>query len=331
MSVSRLPAATSFAEITGSPESRFGPARSYSNMASLPTAQVKTTANQLRDQSRWDQKEGIEQLKKLSADPQQFRLSRSPHADRLCHADLMAGLGPLPELEILELGFGRGEFSVYLAKQGAVVTGVDVGKNLLKAARLLAQINEVDCNFVLASATDLPFDAASFDAVVGVGVLHHMSEADVAQALREIHRALRPGCSAFFYEPVENSPVFDFLQNLIPVGHEGKGDRRPSILQRRAWAEYDEGQDQRKLTSRELVHAGAAFQTVRVRPYGFLTRLTTLLGKKYLKPLKTVDAFLLRTFPRLRYLSQLILVEYEKAPVERGGSGSLESGVDGRS
>ena len=50
-----------------------------------------------------------------------------------------------------------------------------------------------------ADATDLPFDDASFDNVVGVDALHHMH--DPYLAMSEIARVLRPGGRGIFVEP----------------------------------------------------------------------------------------------------------------------------------
>jgi ubiquinone/menaquinone biosynthesis C-methylase UbiE len=261
-------------------------------------------------------------LATLAVDPGRFVVSRSPHAHKVFHRDLMAGLGSLPGKEILEIGCGRGAFSVYLAKQGAFVTGIDISSSSVEAARRVAEINGVDCRFVCASATDLPLEADSFDRVVGFAVLHHLpTREDVVDTLRETHRVLRPQGSALFCEPIENSRTFDFIQNLIPRGGGDRGDYRPSILQRRAWGEYLRDSDERRLTERELFEAGSSFRTAEVvRHYGLLDRLWRILGRRWQTRLEAVDAVLLRVAPPLRYLSRDVLIEYSDA-VPRAPSG----------
>jgi len=102
---------------------------------------------------------------------------------------------------ILELGCGHGEFAVWLAKQGASVTGVDVGHDLVRSARLLAEVNEVECNFQQGNLVDLPVNSATYDVVVGLAILHHLSEVDVLKAVREAHRVLKSdGGFAVFHE-----------------------------------------------------------------------------------------------------------------------------------
>jgi 2-polyprenyl-3-methyl-5-hydroxy-6-metoxy-1,4-benzoquinol methylase len=272
----------------------------------------KTGNEQLSDQTRWD-REGQRFSEELAADPDRFRGAKTLHAEMPWYPDLMRCVGPLPTTSILEIGCGRGEFAVHVAKQGAVVTAIDVGEHLIDAARQLAKINGVECDFVQASATDLPFDDAQFDIVIGLGVLHHMSEEDVSKTMRQTHRVLKPGGRAYFGEPIENSRTFDFIQNFLPAGKKGDSDYRPSILQRREWAEYEQHRDQRALTDRALVSAGSNFRRVTiVRHYGFFVRLWRLLGKRSRKPLIRLDAVVLRVFPPLRYLSRSALVEYEK-------------------
>jgi 2-polyprenyl-3-methyl-5-hydroxy-6-metoxy-1,4-benzoquinol methylase len=273
--------------------------------------QMTRGASQSRDRGSWDER-GARRLEELSADPGRFFVSRSPHAHKVFHGDLMTNLVWLAGLEILEIGCGRGDFSVYLQTQGARVTGIDVSENSLQAARKLAEINGVDCRFVSASATDLPFDDASFDRVVGIAVLHHLpKKEDVVQTLHETRRVLRPDGSALFCEPIENSRAFDFIQNLIPRGGGDKGDYRPSILRRRAWAEYRRRSDERSLSERELVEAGSVFPAVTIiRHYGLLARLWRLLGRRSRRPLEAFDGVLLRALPPLRYLSRIVLVQY---------------------
>jgi SAM-dependent methyltransferase len=285
-----------------------------SSVAVRGPGRAATSGDGLRDQSRWDAA-GAKRIEELTSDPGRFLVDESPHARKVFHADLMASLGSLSRLEILELGCGRGELAVYLATQGATVTGIDIGETLIRAARLLAEINDVDCSFVRASATELPFEERTFDRVVGVAVLHHLSKEDLAQALRETQRVLKPSGTALFCEPIENSRVFDFIQSLVPAGRPGDADYRPSILRRRAWAEYRRGQDQRALTVRELREVGARFRDVTIiRHYGILSRLWRLLGRRSRAPLEAVDAVLLRRLPPLRYLARSVLIEYAVAP-----------------
>jgi ubiquinone/menaquinone biosynthesis C-methylase UbiE len=71
--------------------------------------------------------------------------------------------------------------------RGATVTGLDVSAGLLAVAR--ARLPEADLREGDLEA--LPFADASFDAVVAVNSLFYA--ADMAAALRELARVVRPG------------------------------------------------------------------------------------------------------------------------------------------
>jgi SAM-dependent methyltransferase len=170
----------------------------------------------------------------------------------------------------------------------------------------------VECLFRRGDVTSLPFlEASACDVVIGLSILHHLSESNVIKALQECHRVLKPGGKALFYEPVENSRLFNFIQNLFPIGKKGDRRHRPSMLQRKQWAQYVAARDDRTMTNRELVSAGRAnFSCVRISSHGFLIRLRRLVG--YPEALAALDRFLFKAFPPLKYYSQMVLVEYRK-------------------
>jgi len=202
--------------------------------------------------------------------------------------------------------------AVFLAQRGAKVTGLDIGAALIEAATLIAATNNVECDFQVGDITNLPFESNSYDIVLGSAILHHLSEPDLIKAVQEVHRVLRDGGTAVFSEPVENSRVFDFIQNLFPI--KGRERNRPSILQRKAWKQHLTTLDDRPVTTRELARAGQPFRSVRTRPYGFLMRFARFVAPKsgVRNVLKKVDYTLFRVLPPLRSLCQSVLVEYHK-------------------
>lgn len=115
-------------------------------------------------------------------------------------ADRIAGLLDLqPGTELLELGSGTGWPSVYVAAQSACrLTMLDLPMNALLLARSRAAA-ELD-NFsgaVQASASDLPFANASFDALAHSDVLCCLPEKQ--QMLDECRRVARPGARMLTY------------------------------------------------------------------------------------------------------------------------------------
>ena len=104
-----------------------------------------------------------------------------------------AALGALPGDRILDVGCGPGFYVTELLEavgpEGTVV-GVDKSADMLVVAAQRAE-GHGNVTFHEADATSLPVPDASFDRAVCVQVLEYVS--DVPAALREMHRALRPG------------------------------------------------------------------------------------------------------------------------------------------
>lgn len=101
---------------------------------------------------------------------------------RLCA--VLEALGPLAGRRVLDLGCGKGRFSVHLQARGAEVLGLDLSEAMLAQASGLPRIR--------GSARRLPLARASCDAVVAIEVLEHLSDAGLEQSLAEIRRVLRP-------------------------------------------------------------------------------------------------------------------------------------------
>ena len=104
--------------------------------------------------------------------------------------------------DALEIGAGTGYFSLNLLQLGLIerATATDLSPGMLGALEATARRLDVEVDTVAADAEELPFGDASFDLVFGHAVLHHIP--DLARALAEFRRVLRPGGTvAFCGEP----------------------------------------------------------------------------------------------------------------------------------
>lgn len=88
---------------------------------------------------------------------------------------------------VLELGCGAGMLAL-LRRKGITLTGVDLSSECALAARR----NGYDATFT-AELSRLPFSDASFDYVVSLDVLGHVTAEEKDSVLAEIKRVLRPG------------------------------------------------------------------------------------------------------------------------------------------
>ncbi|SFL43853.1 methyltransferase domain-containing protein [Shimia aestuarii] len=105
-------------------------------------------------------------------------------------SELMRVLSPRTGEHILELGSGNGIFARELVDcVGA--SGRVVGLDSSEAINAMAQHLCPQGEFLLGDAQSLPFEDATFDAVVAAQLFCFLG--DVDQALREAFRVLRPG------------------------------------------------------------------------------------------------------------------------------------------
>lgn len=101
---------------------------------------------------------------------------------------------------LLDVGTGTGNVARAAIARGAKVTAVDAEPSMLDLARGKAP----EAEFLLATVPDLPFEAGTFDAVVGNFVLDHFGRPKVA--MRALRSVAKPGGRvAFTLWPAERT------------------------------------------------------------------------------------------------------------------------------
>lgn len=116
------------------------------------------------------------------------RLSRSV-ADALDHC--VERLAPQSGERVLDVATGTGLTARRVAARGAAVTGVDLGEDLVAAARAAAHEAGLEIEFRVGDAERLPFEDESFDAVVSTFGVMFVRDPEAAAA--ELARVCRPG------------------------------------------------------------------------------------------------------------------------------------------
>jgi ubiquinone/menaquinone biosynthesis C-methylase UbiE len=113
--------------------------------------------------------------------------------------------------KILDVGCGDGQISRALVAQGSHVLGIDPTELHIK----IAQERGGGATYMLGSATSLPVENASQDAVVACLVFEHIDELEAAIA--EVERVLVPGgqFSFFLNHPLLQTPGSGWIDDHI--------------------------------------------------------------------------------------------------------------------
>jgi 2-polyprenyl-3-methyl-5-hydroxy-6-metoxy-1,4-benzoquinol methylase len=93
--------------------------------------------------------------------------------------------------DVLEIGCGNGVDGLMFARHGARYTGVDLTTEAVDATRRHFATEGASGTLRQENCERLSFADDTFDVVYSFGVLHHTP--DPGQAVREVHRVLRPG------------------------------------------------------------------------------------------------------------------------------------------
>lgn len=122
------------------------------------------------------------------------------------HFDIKEGM------KVLALGEREGGLSLYFAKLGCEVVCSDYD-DFPDATKEMHERYDVHVNYAKVDMRDIPFDDASFDAVVFKSVLGAITDkAEQDQCMREIHRVLKPGGALLFAENTKASKVHSYLR-----------------------------------------------------------------------------------------------------------------------
>src|SRR5215472_13711009 len=118
----------------------------------------------------------------------------------------------------LDVGCNRGQVELLFhqlypaAAKERRVNGVDISREAIRQATSLQLTN---CEFQAYDGMTLPFGVATFDLVVLVEVIEHVS--DKSRLLREIARVLRPGGRLFLTTPNPDSAALQIEQRMWRV------------------------------------------------------------------------------------------------------------------
>jgi len=115
-------------------------------------------------------------------------------SQRLAEALSVAGIAP--GMRVLDVGCGRGEILRRTAQLGARAYGIDYAGAAVRLSRQVAVQyagEGLPIGVYQASALLLPFQDGVFDRVLLLDIVEHLYPKELAVALEEVRRVLRPG------------------------------------------------------------------------------------------------------------------------------------------
>lgn len=257
----------------------------------------------LRDEANFANEDYAPYADNLAINPDMFRRYHSPR-DLWDWRQLAALLlGDVAGKDLLDMACGMGEESVYFAKLGARVTGIDISDVGIASLKKRAAFHHLDITALEMRCDPTSFPDGSFDRIHGLGILHHVG---IEAGLREVDRLLRPGGLGVFLEPLGDSPTVEAVKSFLM-----KHARFLGNFVRVTDHEHN-------LTWREIHAATARFADVRLYPFRLLYRVRRLLPEAWLDAIRRIDSGLLALAPRLDHFAGGVVI----AVRARNGRGS---------
>lgn len=197
--------------------------------------------------------------------------------------------------KVLDIGFGRGELLIYLAKRGAICFGIDYSTASIQIAAEAAEKNKVKVEFTQKSVTEMDFPENFFDAVFMLDVVEHLTDEQLAVCFESVRKSLSPN-GVFVVHTMPNRFLalpFYWVSNIT------KSQR--GINEKVHINEQTPGSLRKKL------HAFDTRISLAHQPNYFKNTVFYATHKKFIRPF--VDVFLCHDFSRVPFLDQFLSSE----------------------
>jgi SAM-dependent methyltransferase len=93
--------------------------------------------------------------------------------------------------KVLDLGFGIGRHTIFFAKNGFNVYGIDPSKSGYEFAKKWSEQEKVEFKLELGEMSQIPFDNDFFDLIIAWNVVYHGTVDNIRKTIDEIIRCLK--------------------------------------------------------------------------------------------------------------------------------------------
>jgi len=137
--------------------------------------------------------------------------------------------------KIFDLGCGSGRHTVYLAKHGFEVYGIDIAEEGIEITKKWLKKEKSKANLKVGNVyKKLPYPNNFFDALISTQTLHHNTINNIRKLIKEMERVLRANGLIFITVsrkgskkeiPKEKMWKMKFIapRTLVPLSHDEKG------------------------------------------------------------------------------------------------------------
>jgi len=222
----------------------------------------------------------------------------------------------LKNKQLLDVGCGLGEASVYFALEGSQVTAMDISKKMLESTATLAEHYQVSVKTHKSTAETLNFSQTNTFDIIYVGNLFH--HVDIDETLKKIVRQMKPEGVLVSWDPLAYNPIINIYRKMATQVR--TSDEHPlTISDLRLFKKYFNDVEYKYFWFTTLIIFVAMWLIQRRNPNKerFWKKIIEEADKwrwLYL-PLEKIDTLLLTIFPFLRPLCWNVVI-VAKNPIE---------------
>jgi len=136
-------------------------------------------------------------------------------------------IGVVSQIRVLDFGCGPGD--LYPRFKDCYYLGLDPLQSCIDRAQTIYGQNDTTRTFALGNQLSLKqFESGSFDLVIAIGVLHHISDEESMELVEEVRRILKPNSGRFItLDPVRHNDE-SILSRILVSQDRGRFVRTPN-------------------------------------------------------------------------------------------------------